>query len=119
MVVFLRMPRQLRTDLVVTHSEGEGHQSFRVRKLSDRLVMINLIAAKIRKRHDALFGDHVVELKLAHLDVEPVRIQKIAESDVCSFKAEDGVTLCRRYQQKANVLRQRTGREDVHARKIE
>src|SRR5437016_9326691 len=113
------MPRQLRPDLVIPHSEGEGNQGRRVRKLGDRLVVINLIAAKVRKRHDALFRDHVVEFKLAHLDVEPARFQKIAEADVCSFKTEYRVTLRSRHQQKADVLRQRTGGEDVHTGKIE
>src|SRR5437879_11454153 len=105
------MTRQLRPYLVIPHAECEGHQSCRIREFGDRLVVINLIATKIRKRHDALFGDHVVELKLAHLDVEPARFEEITEADVCRFKAENGVTLCSRHQQKADVLRQRTGRE--------
>src|SRR5882762_3247392 len=113
------MTRQLRPYLVVPHSESEGHQSCRVSEFRDRLVVINLIAAKVRKRHDALFRDHIVELELAYLDVEPARFQQIAEAHICGFKCEDGIVSSSRHQQKANVLGQRTGGEDVHTGKIE
>src|SRR6266446_1175003 len=113
------MTRQLRTDLVVSHSKGEGYEGRRVRKLRDRLEVIDLVATVVRKRHNALFRDHIVELELAYLDVEPARFQEVAESDVGGFKCEDGIVSSSRHEEEADVLGQRSGGQNVHAGKIE
>src|SRR5882762_8994985 len=113
------MTRQLRPYLVVPHPEGEGHQSCRVCEFRDRLVVIDLVATIARKRHDALFRDHIVELELTYLDVEPARFQQIAETHVRGFKCEDGIVSSSRHQEEADVLGQRSGGENVHPGKIE
>src|SRR5882762_4739861 len=114
------MTRQLRTDLVVSHSKGERYERrHRVRKLRDRLEVIDLVATIGRKRHNALFRDHIVELELAYLDVEPARFQEVAESDVRGFKCEDGIVSSSRHEEEADVLGQRSGGQNVHAGKIE
>src|SRR6266446_8194903 len=112
------MTRQLRTDLVVSHSKGEGYEGRRVRKLRDRLEVIDLVATVVRKRHNALFRDDIVELELTYLDVEPARFQEVAESDVRGFKCEDGIVSSSRHQQEADVLCQRSGGQNVHTGKI-
>src|SRR6266481_7901256 len=113
------MTRQLRTDLVVSHSKGEGYEGRRVRKLRDRLEVIDLVATVVRKRHNALFRDDIVELELADLDVEPARFQEIAEAYVRGFKCEDGIVSSSRHEEEADVLGQRSGGQNVHAGKIE
>src|SRR6266850_7857413 len=114
------MTRHLRSNLVVPHTKGiKGSKTTVWQEFRCRLEVINLVTAKVRKRHDTLFGDHVIEFKLADLNVEPAGFQEIAEANVRGFKCEDGIVSSSRHEEEADVLGQRSGGQNVHTGKIE
>src|SRR5467141_1879277 len=114
------MTRHLRSNLVVPHTKGiKGRKTTVWQEFRCRLEVINLVTAKVRKRHDTLFGDHVIEFKLADLNVEPAGFQEIAEANVRGCKCEDGTVSSSRHEEEADVLGQRSGGQNVHAGKIE
>src|SRR5437879_3088119 len=109
------MPRELRTDLVVSKPEvGEtqcvGHQSEWIRLVG---------TAVAGEEEEALFRNEVVQLELPELEVDPVVVPQIVEADERGFKVESAGVIGGGQQREGNVLVQRARRPQVHAGEIE
>src|SRR5207244_1469767 len=62
-----------------------------------------------------LFGDDVIEFEFPSLDIKPTRAKEIAEAHIGGFKMKRTVVLRSRHKQKADVLSERPGGENVQA----
>src|SRR5256884_173703 len=110
-VVVLGMPGKLGAELVVAEAEGEHGRVF-----AHRLEVVHLIeTAIVRKAQDSLFGDDVIEFEFPTLVIKPTRAKEIAEAHIGGFKMKRTVVLRSRHKQKADVLSERPGGQNVQA----
>ena len=96
------MSHPLQANLVVTNAEMVGAFPKRLK------VIIRIGSGYVRERQNALFGEQVIQLKLAQFDVEPAAPEKIVQARPNRFEVE-GSGIVRGWQDvERNVLCQRS-----------
>src|SRR5205807_2418392 len=120
-VEFLYIPQTVETGpvegfLAETISPQFSADGEHGRVFAHRLEVVHLIeTAIVRKAQDSLFGDDVIEFEFPSLDIKPTRAKEIAEAHIGGFKMKRTVVLRSRHKQKADVLSERPGGENVQA----
>src|SRR5215469_3524435 len=70
------------------------------------------------ERHDALFGLQVVELELAHFDVQPTGVQEVVEAHVYRFEVKGGGFVGRGHQLKTDVMCEGAFGQNIEAAEV-
>src|SRR5438477_4570919 len=104
------MPHPFHAHLVVAYAKDVG-------SLTYRLEMIVLVAtAVMRQGQAAFFRMQQVKFEFPDFNVEPAGLEEIAEAQVCGFNVERSRLVRRGHEQEADVLCQRSSRQDVQPR---
>src|SRR4051812_20406310 len=104
------MSRELGADLIVSHSEVDGAPR--------RLEVIGRVgSAGAGKKEEALLRDQIIELELAHLQVQPRAAPEVVEAQVHRLESERAKVVAGEEHHERDVLPERAGGPDIDARK--
>src|SRR2546422_171163 len=82
--------------------------------------MVALVqTAVVRQENDALFGEQVVQLELAELDVGPGGVAEVVKPHERGLDARGSVRVQRRHEAERDVLVERPEHQEVDAGEIE